>query len=245
MKNPHQKQYPASTTKVLTSLLAIKYGDKNSSRKVGDEVIINESNVILCDYRMGDTISMDIALHGALMMSGNDAAAFLALFAAPTLSEFSDLMNKEAASLGATNSQFVNPHGLYHEDHYTTAYDLYLIFNEAIKYPEFINTIACKSYTNTFIRRTAYGEYTIGCTYNNSNQYITGDLPTPPGILVVGGKAGYTELARRSYVMLANANGHQYIVITMRCNSTTEMYSDLTYLLNKIPINDKNYADNE
>jgi D-alanyl-D-alanine carboxypeptidase len=245
MKNPHKKQYPASTTKVLTSLIALKYGDKSSVRKVGDEVIINESNVILCDYRMGDLIPMDIALHGSLMMSGNDAAAVLALFAAPTLSEAADLMNKEATSLGATNSNFVNPHGLYDENHYTTAYDLYLIFNEAIKYPEFINTIACKKYTNNFVRKTTYKEYTIGCTYSNTNQYVTGVLPTPPGIHVVGGKAGYTELARRSYVMLANANGHQYIIITMRSDSVDEMYADLTYLLNKIPNNDKNYADNE
>ena len=59
MKNPHKKQYPASTTKVLTSLIALKYGDKSSVRKVGDEVIINESNVILCDYRMGDLIPME------------------------------------------------------------------------------------------------------------------------------------------------------------------------------------------
>ena len=245
MKNPHKKQYPASTTKVLTSMLALKYGDHNAVRTVGDEVIINESNVILCDYRMGDKIPMDIALHGALMMSGNDAAAVLGLFAAPTLSELAELMNKEAASLGATNSNFVNPHGLYDENHYTTAYDLYLIFNEAIKYPDFVNTLACKKYTNTFIRKTSYAEYTIGCTYTNSNQYVTGDLPTPAGVHVVGGNAGYAELARISYLMLANANGHEYIIITMRCDSTQQMYSDLTYLLNKIPVNDKNYADNE
>ncbi len=244
-KNPHKKQYPASTTKVLTSIIALKYADAEAVRKVGNEVIINESNVILCDYRMGDMIPLDIALHGSLMMSGNDAAAVLALFAADSLDDFAELMNKEAAAIGATNSHFVNPHGLYDENHYTTAYDLYLIFNEAIKYDKFVDTISCKKYTNSFIRKTSYGEYTINCTYSNSNQYVTGDIPTPYGITVIGGKAGYTELARRSYVMLAEAGGHQYILITMRCDTTAEMYEDLTYLLNRIPVKDDAYADNK
>lgn len=244
-KNPHKKQYPASTTKVLTSIIALKYADAEAVRKVGSEVIINESNVILCDYRMGDMIPLDIALHGSLMMSGNDAAAVLALFAADSLDEFAELMNKEAAAIGATNSHFVNPHGLYDENHYTTAYDLYLIFNEAIKYDKFVDTISCKKYTNSFIRKTSYGEYTINCTYSNSNQYVTGDIPTPYGITVIGGKAGYTELARRSYVMLAEAGGHRYILITMRCDTTAEMYEDLTYLLNRIPVKDDAYADNK
>ena len=131
-KNPHKKEYPASTTKILTSLIAIKYGDANSVRKVGDEVIINESNVVMCDFRQGDLIPFDIAIHGALMKSGNDAAAVLALFAADNMSDAVALMNKEAKSLGATESNFVNPHGLYNDNHYTTAYDLYLIFNEDI-----------------------------------------------------------------------------------------------------------------
>ena len=180
-----------------------------------------------------------------MLRSGNDCAETLAVFCSKSIENFAILMNETAHKIGANDSNFVNPHGLHDDNHYTTAYDLYLIFNEAIKYPDFVNTLACKKYTNTFIRKTAYAEYTIGCTYTNSNQYVTGDLPTPAGVHVVGGKAGYTELARRSYVMLANANGHEYIIITMRCDSTQQMYSDLTYLLNKIPVNDKNYADNE
>ena len=245
-KNPHKKEYPASTTKILTSLIAIKYGDANSVRKVGDEVIINENNVVMCDFRQGDLIPFDIAIHGALMKSGNDAAAVLALFAADNMSDAVALMNKEAKSLGATESNFVNPHGLYNDNHYTTAYDLYLIFNEAIKYSKFVDTLSCMKYTGSFTRKTAYGDYSIGCSYTNSNGFLTGSYATPDGIKVYGGKAGYTEVARRSYVMLAESNnGHKYIIITMRAESNSLMYKDLSALLNKIPVDKKSYADNE
>lgn len=245
-KNPHKREYPASTTKILTSLIAIKYGDANSVRKVGDEVIIKENNVVMCDFRQGDLIPFDIAIHGALMKSGNDAAAVLALFAADNMTDAVALMNKEAKALGATESNFVNPHGLYDDKHYTTAYDLYLIFNEAIKYSKFVDTLSCMKYTSSFTRKTAYGDYSISCSYTNSNGFLTGSYTTPDGIKVYGGKAGYTEAARRSYVMLAESNnGHKYIVITMRAESNSLMYKDLTALLKKIPVDKKSYADNE
>lgn len=244
-KNAHKREYPASTTKILTSLVAIKYGDTSAVRTVGEEVIINEDNVILCDFRQGDLISFDVAIHAALMKSGNDAAAFLALFAADNLTDFAELMNKEAKTLGATESHFVNPHGLYNDNHYTTAYDLYLIFNEAIKYGKFVEALSCRQFDGSFSRKTEYGDYMIGCSYTNTNQYVSGSLPTPEGITVLGGKAGYTEVARRSYVMLAEANDHKYIIITMKAESNNDMYRDLSELLNKIPVNKKTYADNE
>ena len=92
-KNAHHKEYPASTTKILTSYIALKYGDKTASRKIGDEVIINEDNVVMCDFREGEEIPFDVIIHGAMMRSGNDAAAALALFTADSLDDFSDIMN--------------------------------------------------------------------------------------------------------------------------------------------------------
>ena len=235
-KNPHEKVYPASTTKILTSLLAIKYGDLNASRVIGNEVIIDEDNVVLCDYRIGDVIPFDIIIHGTLMRSGNDAAAALALFVSDSLDDFAVLMNEEAKNLGATNSNFVNPHGLYDDNHYTTAYDMYLIFNEAIKYDYFIDVISTKSYTNSFIRKTSYREYNIACSYTNSNPYISGSSEPPEGIKVIGGKSGYTSVAKRSYVMLVEANGDRYIVITMKCEDGSKMWEDIDYLLRQIPL---------
>ena len=243
-KNPHKKQYPASTTKILTSLLAIKYGDQNAVNTVGNEVIINEDNVVMCDFRIGDQISFDNAIHGAILRSGNDAAAFLAKFVSKDLDEFAGLMNEEASMLGATKSHFVNPHGLYDDNHYTTAYDMYLIFNEAVKYKKFIDVISCKEYKGTLTRTTKQNQYTINSHYVNSNKYVNGALAAPKGIKVIGGKAGYTQLAKRSYIMLAEANDHKYIFVLMRHESLNDTYDDLNYLLGKVPVS-KNYADNE
>lgn len=241
-KNVHQKEYPASTTKILTALLALKYGDTKSSRKIGDEVLITEDNVVMCDFRMGDTIPFEIIIHGALMMSGNDAAAALALFASDDLDDFAELMNKEAKELGATESHFVNPHGLYDDDHYTTAYDMYLIFNEAIKYDDFVDVLSTKHYTNSFIRTTSYGEYVISCQYNNTNRYVMGEREAPDHVKVIGGKSGFTEVAKRSYVMLAESGGHRYIMVIMRSDSLDTVYEDLDYLLNLIPDNSSDAA---
>ena len=128
-KNAHKTEAPASTTKILTALVALKYADQKATRKIGDEVIIDEDNIVMCDYRIGDDVPFDVLLHGALMKSGNDAAAALALFTSPTMDDFIAKMNEEAKRIGATNSHFMNPHGLDQDNHYTTAYDLYLMFN--------------------------------------------------------------------------------------------------------------------
>lgn len=235
-KNPHKKEYPASTTKVLTALIAIKYGDINSTTKVTEEAVtFYEDNVVVCDYRVGDEIPFDIALHGSLMASGNDAAGVLASFAADNLTDFADLMNAEAKALGATNSHFVNPHGLYNDEHYSTAYDLYLIYKEAIKYDYFLDTIGTKAYSNTFTRTTAYGTYQIPCAYNTSVPFFAGLAVAPSHVEIMGGKSGYTEVARRSYVLHARANGHDYICVVMRSDSYDYMCADLTYLLSYIP----------
>lgn len=235
-KNAHDKAYPASITKVLTSMLAIKYGKTGTKRQVGDEIIFHEENVITCAYRKGDEITFDIALHGALVRSGNDAAAFLATFVNESQEEFVDLMNEEAHKLGATNSNFVNPHGLNDENHYTTAYDLYLIYKEALKYDYFRTTVAKYTYKNEFQRTTSYNTYRIPCEYNTTNPFFTGVATAPDHVKVLGGKSGYTEVAKRCYILHAEANnGHEYIAVIMKAEDYDILTRDLTYLLDCIP----------
>ena len=234
-KNAHKTEAPASTTKILTALVALKYADQKATRKIGDEVIIDEDNIVMCDYRIGDDVPFDVLLHGALMKSGNDAAAALALFTSPTMDDFIAKMNEEAKRIGATNSHFMNPHGLDQDNHYTTAYDLYLMFNEAIKNPQFIEALGCKEYNSTFNRSTDYGDYIIECSYSNGNAYVNGSKKAPSYVNVIGGKAGYTDNAQRCYVMLAELGGHKYIFVTMKCATRDIMYDDLSYLLTLVP----------
>lgn len=235
-KNAHDKAYPASITKVMTAMLAIEHGDIASKRKAGNEIIITEENVVTCAYRVGDDITFDIAIHGALVRSGNDAAAFLSTFVTESSEEFVQMMNDKAYKLGATNSHFVNPHGLYNDDHYTTAYDLYLIYKEALKSKYFRDIIATHTYKNEFQRTTKYNTYRIPCEYVNTNPFFAEVITAPEHVEVLGGKSGYTEVAKRCYILNAKAdNGHEYICVVLKAEDQEKLHKDLLYLLNCIP----------
>ncbi len=131
-KNIHDKLNPASLTKILTALCALKYANPDDVLTATENVYINESGAVKLGLAAGDTMTLDQALHALLLKSANDVAVMIAEHISGSVDEFAKLMNETANSLGATNSHFVNPHGLTDTDHYTTAYDLYLICNEAV-----------------------------------------------------------------------------------------------------------------
>ncbi|MDE6219660.1 MAG: D-alanyl-D-alanine carboxypeptidase, partial [Lachnospiraceae bacterium] len=137
-KNVHEKLNPASLTKILTALCALKYGNQDDMLTATENVLISESGAVKLGLTAGDTMTMDQALYTLLLKSSNDVAIMIAEHISGSVEEFAKLMNDTANSLGATNSNFVNPHGLTYPNHYTTAYDLYLICNEAVKYDKIV-----------------------------------------------------------------------------------------------------------
>ena len=146
-KNAFERLYPASITKVMTALIAIKYGDLTDTVTVTVDAVITEAGATLAGIHPGDQLTMEQLLYGLMLPSGNDAGAAIAVHMAGSIDAFAELMNREAQKLGATGTHFMNPHGLTNADHYTTAYDLYLIFNEALKQPEFRKVTGTTSYT--------------------------------------------------------------------------------------------------
>ena len=148
-QNPHDRLYPASITKVMTALVALKNGSPDQMLTATNAVKITESGAQLCGLKAGDTMTLNQALHVMLMYSANDAANLIAENIGGSVEHFVEMMNEEAKSLGATNTNFANAHGLTDENHYTTCYDLYLIFNEAIKYETFNEIIQTTSYQTT------------------------------------------------------------------------------------------------
>ena len=136
-KAPHEKLFPASITKVMTAIIALKNGSLDQLLTASNSGIIDEEGVTLAGIKPGDTMTLEQALHLLLISSANDVALMIAENIGGTVEHFLEMMNDEAKRLGATNTNFANPHGLTDPDHYTTAYDLYLIFNEAIKYDKF------------------------------------------------------------------------------------------------------------
>ena len=149
-KNIHERLAPASLTKVLTAVVALEEGNLDDIITVTKEVKITESGATLCGLKEGDTLTLNQALHALLIQSANDAANAIAIHLGGSLEGFAELMNQKAVELGATNSHFVNPHGLSDDDHYTTAYDLYLIFNKAIEYELFREIIHMDKYSTIY-----------------------------------------------------------------------------------------------
>lgn len=232
-KNIHERLYPASTTKVMTALVALKYG--NTEDKITVSALasgITESGAQLCGLKAGDTLTLDQALHALLMYSANDAGLAIAEHIGGSVEHFSEMMNEEAARIGATNCHFVNPHGLQDESHYVTAYDLYLIFNEAIKYNLFSEIIGMTSYTTTYSDKNGNAKtFEFGTT----NQYLQGNYYPPENVTVIGGKTGTTTAAGNCLVLLSkDASGSRYISVILKCTERGLLYEEMTGLLSEI-----------
>ena len=129
-----ERMNPASTTKVMTAIVALKYGNLSDLVTVPEEAVITESGSSMAGVVPGDQMSLEDLLYGLMIPSGNDAANAIAVHVGGSIEGFVSMMNQEAARLGATGTHFVNANGLTDPDHYTTAYDLYLMFHEALSY---------------------------------------------------------------------------------------------------------------
>ena len=191
-ENIHEKLYPASTTKILTAYLALKYGTLTDMITVSENAVGVPLDSSRAGLRTGDQLTLETLLYGLMLPSGNDCAVAIAEHISGSEESFVALMNEEAKKLGATNSNFVNSHGYHDENHYTTAYDLYLIFNECMKDDQFTEIIASSQYkTNITQKNGTYREV----IWNQSNQYINGNRSVPEGVTVIGGKTGTTDEA--------------------------------------------------
>ena len=231
-KNVHKSLNPASLTKTMTALLALKYGKLDDVLTASANVNITESGAQLCGFKEGDQMTLDQALHGLLMYSGNDAAVVIAEYISGSIEEFSQLMNDEALALGATNTSFANPHGLTDDNHYTTAYDLYLIFNEAMKYDKFKEIIHMSSYTSTYSDREGNPKE---MDFGTTNLYLNGDKGIPGNVSIIGGKTGTTNAAGACLVLLSNnASGEPYISVILQADDKDALYSEMTNLLEEV-----------
>lgn len=231
-KQAFERLYPASITKVMTALVALKYGNLEDTVTVGEESVITEAGASLCNIRPGDTLTMEQLLYGLMLPSGNDAGASIAVHMAGSIEGFAEMMNREARMLGATDTHFLNPHGLHDENHYTTAYDLYLIFNEAISYPEFRSIIGAKEYTASYTDGEGNAKTQ---TWKNSNRYLTGEREAPAGLTVLGGKTGTTQAAGYCLIMASeDPEGRDYISVVLKAGSRSNLYDNMTNIIQKI-----------
>ena len=231
-KNVHAQMNPASLTKVMTAICAIKYGNPDDIIICSDNINKLESGASTCGLKPGDQLTLNEAMRLMLLPSANDAAIAIAEHIGGSVDDFAVMMNEEANRLGATNTHFVNPHGLTADDHYTTVYDMYLIANEARKYTEFTDIIAMQEYSCSVTDRSG-GERTL--EVKTSNKFVDGTYTAPDRITVIGGKTGTTAAAGSCLVLLANdSSGNPYIAVILKASDRGLLYEQMIKLLEDI-----------
>ena len=221
--------FPASTTKVLTAYIIIKDCNLNDIVTVSEEAAKQSKDSSTIGLKKGDNITVNDLLYGLMLLSGNDAAEALAEYHSGSIEAFAEVMTEEAHKLGATNSQFKNPSGLPDKEHYTTVYDMYLIFNEALKQEKFVDIISCKK--KTAVYTSAKGD-TIEKTYTNHSRYKDGRVKTPTGFEIIGGKTGTTYDAGYCLVLYSkNPSGDDIISIVFKADGTHNLYLLMNQIL--------------
>ena len=213
----------------MTAYVALKYGNLDDIVTISENAVNLEADAQVCGFEAGDQVSMYDLMNGLLLYSGNDAALAIAEHVGGSVEAFVQKMNEEAKALGATNTNFVNPHGLHDPQQYTTAYDLYLMFNACSKNPTFIDIISQKSYSAT-ITSADGDQWTT--EWIPTNYYSAGEATPPEGVNVLGGKTGTTDEAG-SCVILYNQDmdSNPYISVIMGADTKTILYDDMTALL--------------
>ena len=228
----YDKLYPASTTKLMTAYLALKYGKLEDMVTVTDSVTGFAIDEVVCGLYPGGQVKLYDLLCGLLLKSGNDCGVAIAEYISGSVEAFAELMNEEAKELGATGTHFVNPHGLHEDDHYTTAYDLYLIFNEAVKYESFNEIIHMTSYQTTYYDKDGKAKE---LTVNHTNRFLKGDFQAPENITVIGGKTGTTNAAGHCLILLSrDTSGAPYISVILNSSASDVLYPEMVQLLEQI-----------
>ena len=231
-KDAFERLYPASITKVMTALVALEYGNLSDQVTVTEDAVITESGASLCGIEPGDVLTLEQLLYGLMLPSGNDAGAAIAVHIAGSIEAFADMMNAEADRIGAVDTHFVNPHGLHDPDHYTTAYDLYLIFHEAMKNPVFREITGTTAYTASYRDRSGQ---TVSKTWKGGNWFMTGERETPAGITVIGGKTGTTQAAGYCLIMAEEAaDGGEYVSVVLKSDSRPALYDNMENIISII-----------
>ena len=211
-KNPHQRRPIASTTKIMTALLAIECGDLDHMVRVSPRAVGVEGSSIYLGA--GEKLTLEELVYGALMHSGNDACVAIAEHIAPREDIFVQWMNRRAVMLGLKNTTFMNTNGLPHKDHLSTAYDLAVIAGRALQNPVFSHIVS----TRNHVIKGPGGQRRL----SNTNQMLWGYKGAD------GVKTGTTSAAGQCLVSSASRDGRRQIAVVLHSD---DRYGDSARLL--------------
>ncbi len=213
-KNADERRYPASTTKILTTLLGIMMGNMNQTVTMTETAMVYEEGVSEIDLEVGETINFSDLLYATMVRSGNDGANLIAEVIAGDNYRFAELMNNAAAMYGCTGTHFTNPSGLHDPNHYTTARDMAKIARAAMENETFQKIASTYTFSlpRSNLRRS---RMLTGASSNwlNKNQETTEDYTSTYYPYATGIKTGYTAAAGYCYVGAAERDGVQLISV--------------------------------
>jgi D-alanyl-D-alanine carboxypeptidase (penicillin-binding protein 5/6) len=237
-KNSKEPFYPASITKIATAAFALAQKENSLNQLVTAEqeslasitvAAKKKAQYTLPSYwletdgshigiKVGEQLSLKDLLTGMLVCSGNDAANVVAQACDSNIANFSKNMNLYLKKIGCENTHFVNPHGLHHPDHVTTAYDMAILCKEALQYPFFRETVA-----KTFFVRPQTNKHPEAKLAQTNRLLKQGSLYYPKAI---GVKTGYTSTAQSTLVAAAENNGRVLIAVLLKCKEREDVFKD-------------------
>ncbi len=225
-KNAYEERPIASTTKIMTALLAIESKRLNETVRITNEMLQTEGTSL--GLREGDTLTLKDLITGMMLTSGNDSANAVAFFLSGGIKEFSALMNKRAGQIGMKSTHFVTPSGLDEGGHHSTAYDMALLTSTAVQNKDFCEIVSMQS------AKIIVGKKEI-MVYNH-NKLLARDEN------FFGVKTGYTKKAGRCLVSAKNYNGNKLVCVTLYApddwNDHIRLLSECEKMYNKYEVSD-------
>ena len=227
-KNPRARMYPASTTKILTVMIALESGIAlDTPVMVPQQAAQIPTDSTLVPVFPGDQLPFGDLLYGCILASGNDAANSVAVLVAGSIEAFVERMNQRAVELGCTDTHFVNPHGYHDPDHYTTAMDLARITQAALEMDAFRQIAGTERHTFT-IRRE--GE-DITPTRANTNLLLSKDSKFYYANCI-GVKTGTHSMAGNCFVGASERDGVRLVAVALKCPETNQKWTDTIRMFN-------------
>lgn len=217
-KNAYEKMYPASTTKIMTAILALENSKLSDTATVSQNAV---SSVPLtytnANLQVDEVLTMEQLLHVLLIPSANDAANVIAERIAGSTESFASMMNTKAKELGCLNTNFVNANGVHNENHYSTAYDLFLISKYAMRNEEFRKIVGTLRYTlpitNKYDKEDRVFINTNRLINSKNSQYYS---------FATGIKTGYTDAAKNCLVASAKKDNLELVAVVLGSGSDND-----------------------
>ena len=226
-KETQTKNYPASVTKILTAILAIENCQLDDVATVSQTAISNiPTEYIVAPLKVGEEIKIEDLLYALMLKSANDAAYVLAEHMGGSVEGFANMMNKKAEEIGCKGTHFVNPNGIHNENHYTTAYDLYLISDYAMKNETFAKIVSTYSYTLPATNKYPNKDRVM----KNTNEFINPNS----GFYnksVKGIKTGTTIPAGNCLITDATENGMDFITVVLGAQTANSKFTETSKMI--------------